>query len=56
MKPALLCSAIFFAVGGPLPAVLPLLMLARIHVARSPDRLLDAAYVAAFCAMGYAAG
>lgn len=48
--------AVLFTVGGAVPALLLIAVLAAIHVARSPDRLLDAAYVGIFCGLGYLAG
>ena len=56
MRAASICVAAVFAVGGVVPAALLALLLGAVHVARSPDRLVDAAYVAVFCGLGYAVG
>lgn len=56
VRPALAALAISFAVGGAVLALLLLLALAVVYLMRDPGRLLDAAYVAAFCALGYLAG
>lgn len=56
MKPASAAVAALFAIGGAVPALLLMALLAVIHVARSPERMLDAAYVCAFCGLGYLAG
>lgn len=56
MRPAFAAIATLFAIGGVVPALLLVAALAAIHVARSPDRLLDAAYVCVFCGLGYLAG
>lgn len=39
-----------------MPALLLLIGFVAVHVARDPNRLLDTAYVAAVCALGYLEG
>lgn len=45
-----------FPLGGLAPAVVILLAALLMHLARSPERLLDALYAAVFCGLGYLAG
>ncbi len=49
-------AAALFAVFGPVPAALWLLVLLAAHAARSPDGLADAANVPVFCGIGYLVG
>ena len=56
MKPTLLLAATLYTLGGLLPGIVGLAMGAALHAARSPDRLLDALWVAAFHLVGYLAG
>ena len=50
-----MCAALF-TLGGAGPAMIAATALATAWAIRSPDRLLDVAYVAAFCGLGYLAG
>lgn len=56
MKAALTLVPALFAVGGAGPAAVAALVLVLAHAARSPDRLVDLAYAATSCAVGYAVG
>lgn len=56
MRAGLTLAAVLFAVVGVVPAAIVLLAMAAVHVVRDPERLLDTAYVAAFCGLGYLAG
>ena len=56
MRARLAVAAALLALLGTVAAMLWLALLSALHVARSPDRLLKAAYVAVFCGLGYLAG
>lgn len=56
MKMAVIVAAIAFALGGLAPMAVLVAIMATVHVLRSPDRLLDASYAAAFCTLGYLFG
>lgn len=56
LRPSLAVCAAAFALGGIAPAALCLAAFGLRYAARSPDRLLDLAYVAAFCGLGALVG
>lgn len=53
---ALAFPAAAFALGGAVPALAILFVTGLAHAVRSPDRLLDVAFTATFCGLGYLAG
>ena len=55
-RPTLVVAAALLALLGPVPMALWLALAGLAYAARSPDRLLDATFVALFCAMGALAG
>lgn len=56
MRTTLASAALALSFGGVAPALAVVALTGAVHVARSPDHLLDAAYVFAMLGMGYLAG